>query len=581
MTEMRSDLREPISRLLVLGFLFVVAFCLRLYSINQSTVEFNHLRHYHGALLARGFYEWWLTGDLKTVPPDGVIEPPILELAASFAYLIFGGEYLWIPQVLSALFWMVGGIFLYLIAKRIVFPNAAVFSVAFYLFIPYSVLESRTFRPDLLMVMLLMISAFTILRYHEQPSTRRLLVAAVTASLAILVKPGICLFPVFGAFVSLAVYRDGVRRSLINPHFLLFAALSVLPTGLYYLYGTFLAGFLRGQASQKVVPQLVLETSFWEGWLITVSDVLGYAALFGALFGILLLRKGLPRALMIGLWSGYFLFGLTFTSPIATHDYYSLQLIPIVALSLGSLVDLVMNDLKQTVNNIGQLGWRGYGRVIVLTLSISVLVLSAIENSQTSAYSSSWMRAQQERAASHVATFREIGEVVDHSRRTLVLFGGSQKGGRNYGFALMYYGRLSGETWPFPTHIGERAITTEELFPRRSRKHSPEYFIISKGWWNREETKDLRAFLTERFAVAAQGDAYIVFDLRRKAESRKTSRPPRTQSPGARSTAWQAEAERHNVLRNLVERRQLAARQFRYRPRRRVVRIENLPSSRL
>jgi hypothetical protein len=135
------------------------------------------------------------------------------------------------------------------------------------------------------------------------------------------------------------------------------------------------------------------------------------------------------------------------------------------------------------------------------------------------------MRAQQERAASYVATFREIGEVVDHSRRTLVLFGGSQSGGQNYGFALMYYGRLSGETWPWPTHIGERqegkrAITTEELFSRRSRKHSPEYFIISKGWWNREETKDLRAFLTERFAVAAQGDAYIVFDLRRKEESR-------------------------------------------------------------
>jgi hypothetical protein len=306
---------------------------------------------------------------------------------------------------------------------------------------------------------------------------------------------------------------------LISLQFLVFAVLSILPTVLYYLYGTFLAGFLRGQASQKVVPQLLLEMSFWEGWLLTVSEVLGYVALLGALFGILLLRKGLPRALMIGLWGGYVLFGLTFTSHVATHDYYSLQLIPVVALSLGPLADLVMKELKQTVNNIGQLGWRGYGRVIVLALSISILVLSAVGNRQTSAYSTSWMRAQQDHAAFYLATFQEIGEVVNHSRRTLVLFGGSQFGGPNYGFALMYHGRLLGETWPYPSSKGDlqenRGISTEELFSRRYRKHSPEYFIISKGWWNREETKDLRSFLTENFPIAAQGDTYVVFDLRR------------------------------------------------------------------
>jgi hypothetical protein len=529
MTEIRSHLRVPVLRLLVLGFLFVVAFCLRLYGINQPPMEFGMLRQYHGALLARGFYEWWLTGDLKTVPPDGIIEPPILELVASLAYLISGGEHLWIPRLLSALFWMVGGVFLYLIAKRIVSPNAVVFCVFFYLFVPYSVFASRAFMPDPLMIMLLMISVFMILRYHEQPSTRRLIFAAVASSLAIFVKPGICLFQVFGAFVSLAVYREGVRRFLISPQFLVFAVLSILPTGLYYLYGTFLAGFLRGQASQKVVPQLIFETSFWEGWFINVWVVLGYVALLGALLGVLLLRKGLPRVLMIGLWSGYFLFGLTFTSHVATHDYYSLQLIPVVALSLGPLADLVMKYLNQTVNNLGQLGWRGYGRIIVLALSISVLVLSAVGNRQASAYSTAWVRAQQDRAASYLATFQEIGEVVNHSDRTFILFGGSQTRGPNYGFALMYHGHLSGETWPLPTQIGERqegkrAVTTEELFSRRYQKHSPEYFIISKGWWQRDEATGLRTFLTENFPMAAQGDTYIVFDLRRNLDSPGESR---------------------------------------------------------
>jgi hypothetical protein len=93
----------------------------------------------------------------------------------------------------------------------------------------------------------------------------------------------------------------------------------------------------------------------------------------------------------------------------------------------------------------------------------------------------------------------------------------------------MYHGRLSGETWPLPTQIeerqeGEREISTEELFSRRYRKHSPEYFIISNGWWEREETTGLRTFLTENFPVAAQSDTYVVFDLRRHLDSPGESR---------------------------------------------------------
>jgi 4-amino-4-deoxy-L-arabinose transferase-like glycosyltransferase len=529
MTRIRSLFREPTLRLLTLGFLFVVAFSLRLYGLGQLPMGFNPPREYHGALLARGFYEWWLTGNLKTIPPDGIIEPPILEFVASFFYLILGEEHLWIPRLLSALFWMAGGVFLYLIAKRIVSPYAAVFCVFFYLFVPYGVLASRAFMPDPLMIMLLLVSIFAVLRYHEQPSTRRLIVAAVTSSLAVFVKPGISLFQIFGAFVSLAVYRQGVRKALISPHLLLFGALTVLPTGLYGLYATFFAGFYQRQVSNKVVPQLLLEASFWEGWFVSVSVVLGYVALFGALFGVLLLRERLPRALMIGLWSGYFLFALVFTKHISQVTYYSLQLIPVVALSLGPLADLVMKALNHTVNNIGQLGWSGYGRLIVLALSISVLILSAIGNRQ----STSWMRAQQERAASYVATFQEIGEVVDHSHRTLVLFGGyittAYYWEPNYTYALMYHGRFLGDEWPYPIQSGNlqaRESSAEELFYRRYRRHSPEYLVISKGLWKRDETKGLRAFLTENFSVAAQGDTYVVFDLRRNLDGTETNATP-------------------------------------------------------
>jgi 4-amino-4-deoxy-L-arabinose transferase-like glycosyltransferase len=525
MTTMLLFLRRSPLRLVILGILFVGAFCLRLYGLGQLPLGFNPPREYHGALLARGFYEWWLTGDLKTIPPDGIIEPPILEILTSVGYLIVGGEHLWIPQVFSTLFWMVGGVFLYLIAKRIVSPNAAVFCLFFYLFVPYGVVASRAFMPDPLMIMLLMTSIFTILRHYEHPSRRRVLVAAVAASLTIFVKPGICLFQVFGVFVSLGIYRGGARRSLTSAHFLVFTVLSILPTALYGLWVTyFVSGFLQRQVSQKVAPQLILGASFWGGWLDSVWVVMGYAALLGALLGMLVLRKGLPRALMIGLWSGYILFGLVFSDHIATVAYYSLQLVPVVALSLGPVADLIMEYLNQTVHGVGQLGWRGYGRVIVIALSTAVLVLSALGNRQAV----DWLLADQQQATSYLPMFKKIGEAVNHSYRTIVLFGRDtiqNYSEPNYTYALMYHGHFLGERWPYPTHTekrqeGTQQTSTQALFRKYMKKHSPEYFVISRGWWNRAETKGLRTYLTENFPMVAHGDNYVVFDLRRGLDTR-------------------------------------------------------------
>src|SRR5215203_6975688 len=239
-SEASSFLREPLSRLLVLGIMFVAAFCLRLYRIGEPLFDFSPVRQYHSALLARGFYEWLLTGNLETFPPDGVIEPPILELLASCTYVIIGGEHLWIPRLMSSVFWTIGGVFLYLIARKMVSPTASLLAVAFYLLDPAVVLPSRAFMPDPLMIMLLVMSVYAILRYHERPTTGGLMVAIVVSSLALLVKPGICLFQIYGAFFALMVYRRGLFGSLRSLHLYLFAVLSILPVAIYY------ALFLRG-----------------------------------------------------------------------------------------------------------------------------------------------------------------------------------------------------------------------------------------------------------------------------------------------------------------------------------------------
>src|SRR5215213_4729702 len=504
--------------------MFVASFGLGLYYVDKPPMEFHGTRQYHSAILARGFYESPKLGRLAESPPDGIIEPPIIEFAASVAYRVLGEEYLWVPRLLSAAFWTIGGLFLYLIARKLVSADAAIFSVFFYLFDPYSIIASKAFMPDTLMVMMLLISIFAILRYHEQPSTRRLLVTALVSSLAILIKPGICVFQVFGAFVSLTIYKQGLRKAVNSSHLLAFSVLSLLPTTLYFIYGTLVEGFLQAQLQAKIMPNLLFERSFWQGWMGQISLNVGNFALLGALFGVLLFRSGLHRALMVGLWGGYFLFGLTFTYHISTHDYYSLQFIPIVALSLSPVAALIINGLKRV-------DLQYYKRASLVGLLLLAICLNAYDNRAELLLIREQLEKDTYVAQDYLGgpvavdyqelaeTYEEIGEAVDHSSRTLFLV-------PDVGLPLIYYGRLSG-AW-FPPN-GEQqepymASNAEERFSTMYSELSPEYFIVITPYyqWGRtvdflegEEYADLRKLLDEDFSIVAQGKGYVVYDLRK------------------------------------------------------------------
>jgi hypothetical protein len=66
--------------------------------------------------------------------------------------------------------------------------------------------------------------------------------------------------------------------------------------------------------------------------------VCGLAAVVLASLGIAR-TAGQTTPLLIGLWLGYLAFGLAFTMHISTHLYYSLPIVPIVALSAAYAVE--------------------------------------------------------------------------------------------------------------------------------------------------------------------------------------------------------------------------------------------------
>jgi len=264
----------PRIHLLIVSILLIVAFGMRAYCINEPPLDFHATRQYRSAIIARGYFfemsqsipDWEREVAIVNRNAEGVLEPPIMELFAFFAYRIAGAEHLWIPRMLSMIFWLGGGVLLYALTRDLISSDAAILSTAFYLFLPFGIRASRSFQPDPLMVFAFLSSIFAISRYHIQPSRTRLALAAALSALAIFVKP-VCLSAIFGAFILANISRQGIRKTLTNLNLVLFGIVSLLPTVLFYLYGIFVAGFLRGQAWMSFIPSLYFSLTFWLGWL--------------------------------------------------------------------------------------------------------------------------------------------------------------------------------------------------------------------------------------------------------------------------------------------------------------------------
>ena len=509
-TVQESEFFSPTLRLGIVVFLFVTAFAVRTYRINEFPANLSPGRPYHSIIIARGSYfenlesipEWRREVARINKKHRPIAEPRVFETITVFAYRIAGGEYLWIPRLLSSIFWLVGGGVLYIFVKKLFSADAAVFSILFYLFLPYGVSASRSFIPRPLMIMLLMFSLLTIFRHYEQPSIPRLLLAAILSAPAIFVYP-LAMFPVFGAFVSLAFYKDGIFKAVISPKFLLFAVIAFLPFVVYYVYNLLSDPFLSGHLENLFSLSYLRGSFFWRGWFNQIQKVVGFPALVGGLIGVFMFRKGHARALSIGLWAGYLLYALIFCYHNATHPYYQVILIPIIALSLGPIGAQITNYLSKTCTN-----W--YWRIPVFAVIVLALILHLYRIRQQM-FNPNFER--------EVKIAQEVGNTVRHSTKTILLT-------RFYMSPFKYHAEVSGKFWPDRGYFvasamrGERIPSAEERFNTQFLKDNPEYFIIT-NFQEFMRQPDLKNFLVQNFPVLAQNQNYLIFDLRKKSKTQK------------------------------------------------------------
>ena len=492
----------PVWRWLLLGFLLFSAFGIRIINLKRPPIDFHPTRQYRSALLARAYYldfgksipDWQREVIQVQREEMGVLEPPLFEFLVAQFYKLAGKEVLWIPRLLSIVFWLSGGIAVFLIGLRLGSLDVAALASAFFLFLPFGISASRSFQPDILMLMLLLWALYLLLNYHDGFDFKGLFWTAAVGGLATLVKPQ-AVFMLIIAGIFIIGYQNARQRR----HLIFFLVIIVLPALLYYGHHLIWNQKMQQQATSSFIPQLWFKVYYWKFWFKHIWRVIGFSALVGGASGILLVPVGWRRNFIIAMWMGYAFFGLVYNYHIHTHNYYQLQFIPAVALALGFLGANVLQQLLLVTQN--QLQRVLIGCILLFSMFLNMgLHLNTL--------------SEAENLSSQANIAQQIGEVVEHSARTLFL-------APYYGVPLEYYGELAGNPWPTigdsysEQLVGGQLLTAEETLDLFFQDSSPEYFIVTDIAEYLAQT-DLQTLLSSHFSIIAQTEEFIVFDLRQR-----------------------------------------------------------------
>lgn len=486
---------------IVIATLLLLGFAIRMVDLTDPPLDFHPTRQLRSAIIARTLYyrslpgtdDWQRQVALSQYTGEGIIEPLVMETIVATTYRVIGSDPVWVARVYSSLFWVIGGLGIYFLTSAMTSPDGGVLATAYYLFIPFGIIASRSFQPDPLMVMLIVLALWAVYYWYRKPSWKTAILAGILAGLALFVK-AVALFLILFALAAFLLVSKGIKNTIKDPQIWLIAGLSVLPMVAYTVYGVYILGSMESQFLGRFFPEMWRDLGFYFQWEDMATGIVGYGPVFLALLGTLLFSSWGLRAFGIGLWVGYFLFGLTFPYHFTTHSYYHLPLIPIIAITLAPVGALLLRPLADLRPKI----LVGIGVVGIL---FAAIVIKAWDVR---------LDLAREDFRHEPAHWANIGEVIDHNPSVVGLV-------HDYGNRLTYYGWVTPKIWPplgqqnLRNMQGKPAIEVKEWFDERAG--NKDFFLVTMKR-QFEKQPELKKLLEENFPVYAEGDGYLIYDLR-------------------------------------------------------------------
>ncbi len=481
---------------LIVVVMLLAGLGIRLFDLTDPPMDFHPTRQLRGAIIARSIYYNILPDadpqkrELATsyAALTGQYEPPILEILVAYTYRLMGSESFWVARIYSSLFWLVGGVFLFMLGRRMTSTGGGLVALGYYLFLPFAAQASRSFQPDPAMVMWLVIFAFALYRWGEMHTWKWAVLCGVMGGMAILTKP-VAVYLVATTSVVMALYSVGFVQSLRRLQVWVMAILMALPSFAYYL----LLG--RGNAADYIsnwtiaLSHLITEPAFYVRWLSFVQNWMGFSVILLAFVGMIIASPR-NKALLSGLWVGYFIYGLTLPYQMVTHNYYHLQLVPILALSLTSVGQTLTERFS------GQsIPWK----VLLAGVTLISMVFPCWVAITT-------LKAEDFR--SQPAYWQEIGALLPVDGKIIALT-------QDYGYRLMYYGWRKVSLWQTSSEQNLAELRNREKdFSASFSNHieGKDYFLVTAMGQFKTQTT-LQKTLYDNYPLIAEGDGYLLFDL--------------------------------------------------------------------
>lgn len=498
----------------VIALIIILALAIRFYDANDLPLDFHSTRQMLSVLKARGMYYDTRTGVSPAERTFAIqqwklrasIEPEVMERLVAFTYRYTGEQY-WVARAYSSVFWVIGGVFLFLLARKLTSTDGALAATAFYLFLPYAIIASRSFQPDPLMVTLIIIFWWAVYEWaNPSPIFGRgagvrggswlfAILAGLFGGLAIFIKFVAAFFVISGGVGALLLQRKSLPEVLKQPQVYVISVLGILPGAAYAIYGVYIAGYLGQQFGGRFIPSYFLSLAYYLGWINMINLVIGSIPLMLALLGIFFFDDK-KRRFILTLWAGYALFGFYFNYHIASHDYYSLPLIPIAALSIAPLADLFFKQLASLTTT-------HWSRFTVYCLLFTGIFFS-LWSTRTQLSSIDYRPQAQ--------MWAEIGQKVDGYNTAGLT--------QDYGSRMAYWGWQYVTSWPT---YGDLIYRDDLLGARRNFDKQFAAIVAKKDLFVVTDFTDLnlQPFLKEKlnaYPIFAQGDGYIIYNLMEDSE---------------------------------------------------------------
>jgi hypothetical protein len=487
---------------IILGVLITTALAIRIYDITDLPLDFHPTRQLYTAIVARGLYyqnqpegsTWQRQLALDALKREET-EPPSIDGLAAISYSLIGKEILWLPRVYSAIFWVLGGIAVFLLSRQLTSDIGGITAAAIYLFIPYGVIASRSFQPDPLMTMLIIISWWGIYNWKEQQKWKWVVVPGISAGMAIFFK-SLAAFSILGAYLGL-VMVTGFKKLFRSKQFWVMILLTSLPTIGYMIDGFFFSGGLSSLFGLRFFPSLWFDPVFYLQWMDKIQAVVGLGFLVLGLAGIFFFDRKEKIKFVLGLWIGYLIFGFVFAYYFGTHDYYHLSLVPIVAISISPIGQALWEKLE--VVQPGRFARAAVGFILLFGFAINLWNIRTIFHKTN-------YRLQE-------AAWTQIGEILGHNSSVIALT-------QDYGYRLEYFSWINpAEYWPYrgDTRLRKLAGISQPEFAARfaDQTKGMDYFLVTDmDEFNAQ--KDLKEFLYQNFPVYQEGTDFVIFDLRNR-----------------------------------------------------------------